>query len=192
MKRRTVVSLSFLPLIALVAGIVALSIVDPVKPHKDNTGQLFGANFFGDMKPTLSRSIGQWRMRILASPPATARSGNISVGYELIAPDGAIGGQGVDGTSPSSSDSTGTPRLHLLGSNPESPAEFTYQVLGPPAIVLVRITSGHVILDSMRPVSIGAFRFVELAVIHGPSRPGLVAQGLTRSGRVIATDRVNQ
>jgi hypothetical protein len=75
------------------------------------------------------------------------------------------------------------------GSGPGSWMDYTVSI-GSDKISLVRIIRGRIILDSMKTVGRGTNRFV-LLVIKTPSLKHALIQGLSRSGKVVASQSLS-
>jgi hypothetical protein len=56
-----------------------------------------------------------------------------------------------------------------------------------PAIALVRLVSGHKVLDAMVPFTFDAVRFVVLVAINVPTLSPIAIQGLDSKGAILSS-----
>jgi hypothetical protein len=134
-----------------------------------------------------SRSINHWTLRIYASPSGLPLA-KVDASYELFDPEGHVSGSGSGSVGASLLAPSGV--VNEGGGSSEGPAGWQgicdCQVTNP-AIALVRVVSGHKVLDAMVPFTFDAVRFVVVAAINVPTLSPIAIQGLDSKGAILSS-----
>jgi hypothetical protein len=134
-----------------------------------------------------SRSINHWTLRIYASPSGLPIA-KVDASYELFDPARHLSSSGSGSVGASLLAPSGV--VNEGGGTSEGPAGWQgicdCQVTNP-AIALVRLVSGHKVLDAMVPFTFDAVRFVVLVAINVPTLSPIAIQGLDSKGAILSS-----
>jgi len=134
-----------------------------------------------------SRSINHSVLRIYASPSGLPIA-KVDASYELFDLKGQLSSSGSGSVGASLLAPSGV--VNEGGGSSEGPAGWlgicNCQVTNP-AVALVRLISGHEVLDAMVPVTYDTVRFVVLAAINVPTLNPIVIQGLDSNGTILSS-----